>query len=1108
MLFAKIAHFLFFAAYLEEVLLTLMGYREPGALSATTSLYLVGRTATKTLPKVYKLVDNGVADFKVQSSLGPWLRGEWPTMELEGSRFQFLLNPFPFLSTSARTDLSLYVMAWLDGVTPTSSWSAKAPVHAYNAGLSAGAPTTALLPQATPSRPPSSAVPEELDPVEDASPAPSVPAASTPDVWVPTDPPTHSTSVTPAHTNGVSMSVSESVAPLSPLSSAEPDCPVVAPVPTVAATVQPPAEQAIYAQLESTERVDGYAVVWFDIVRAFKHGWALCLVVLSIVVQVLVTVCLHRYYAQRCRQGEQEDDSGASSTEEIVELRLQLDGLRAIQRVLDDLNLSPEELRSHIQTASSARKAKAPVKVSKDLVRRAKRLAQLPLDDSEADRSLEVPPSVASAAQLPSRSVIRTPPVSNASVSVIDSARLAARILKISEDIRHGEERMDRAIEELVQVAAELPQRTPARATLAEPLASREIRGNAWRDISPAHTPTDATMATKASRPTLETRKASSTAPGPKSSIPKTPADPTHNVPAPDATPAISVPNSLEAATTALAALGLMEKRDAVTFMLVQNLLSVIARHPGVTNDIQNLIYAVIQLLPKAIENSNTVGGQLFTLRKSFEDFDQKINKLLGLAENPIGLGEDAQDKLNKVLSTVEEASRRSEAAEKAAEESKTTLISFVDQQGMEKGRSWANVAGEKVEKPTKNTTTGKAQKGKRKEDGSTLPPDAIERCHRQASTILLRPINPLESKFDKMDARALTAAANRALEKAWESIKNTDFAIDRKLNIAPKIVFKTAKRMAANSLLFEMGDHTQAALISLTPLAIAFENAFEGVVCQGQLAEIFMDGAPTSFDPTIEDNVRAMEEENQLDTGSILGCSWLKPAHLRTEGQATAVLRVSLRSRDVADSLIAARATLFGERVTFRRPVEEPIRCMKCQKYGHKAGVCKARQDTCSRCAGDHRQSACPNPGKTVCANCKSDEHPSWYRKCVAYSKAVDGLSERKPENGRVFFNPSRIYAPETSGSLTDFLKAGKQKTPEAGSTRPDENSETVPHVPATIPDDPMPWTVIPPQYGNSVWGVHRQTLQRTVKMPGPSQTMAEQTSQSATSRRPHSRP
>ncbi|QRV77189.1 hypothetical protein RhiJN_05204 [Ceratobasidium sp. AG-Ba] len=481
MLYAKIAHFLFLAAYLEDALLTLIGYRDPGALSAIAPLYLVGTTATKTLPRVYKLVNNGVADFKVQSSLAPWLRGEWHTQGLEGNPFQFLINPFPFLGTGARTDLSPYATAWLDGVTPTSSWSAKAPVHAYNAGLSAGTPTTALLPQATPSRPPSSALPEELDPVVDASPAPSVPAASTPDAWALTDPsPTHSTSVIPAHTVGVSMSVSESVAPLSPLSSAEPDCPVVAPAPTVAATVQPPAEQATYGPLESTERVDSDGRAWFDIVRAFKHGWALCLVVLSIAVQVSVTVCLHRYYTQRCHQGPE-----SSSAEEIVEPRLQLEGLGAIQHMLDDFNLSPEELRSHIETASSARKAKAPVKVSKDLVRRAKRLAQLPpLDEAEADWSLEVPPSVPSAAQSSPRGRVSIPfpaPVSNVSVSVIDSAKLAARILKISEDIRHGEERMDRAIDELVQVAAELPQRTPARTTPAGPLASREIRRNARR---------------------------------------------------------------------------------------------------------------------------------------------------------------------------------------------------------------------------------------------------------------------------------------------------------------------------------------------------------------------------------------------------------------------------------------------------------------------------------------------------------------------------------------------------------------------------------------------------------------------------------------------------
>ncbi|QRV81763.1 Reverse transcriptase from transposon X-element protein [Ceratobasidium sp. AG-Ba] len=580
-------------------------------------------------------------------------------------------------------------------------------------------------------------------------------------------------------------------------------------------------------------------------------------------------------------------------------------------------------------------------------------------------------------------------------------------------------------------------------------------------------------MASKANKPTLDTRKASLTAPGLKSSIPKTPVDSTCNVPTPDATPAYSAPNNLEAAITMLSFQGLMEKRDAITMMLVQNLLSAIARQPGITNLVQNLIYAVALLLPKATDNSNTVAGQLLAMRKTIDDFDKKVDKLLGLAENPVGLGEDAQDKLNKVLSTVEEVSRRAEATEKAAEESKTTLITFVDQQGIDKGRSWANVVGDQMSKPTTtNPTAGKAQKGKKKESGLTLPPDAIERCHHQASTILLRPINPLEAKFDKMDARALTSAANRALEKAWESIKNSDFAKDRDLKFLPKIVFKTAKRTASNSLLFELGDHTQAALISLSPFAIAFENAFAGVVCQGQLAEVFMDGAPTSFDPTIEDNVRAIEEENQLDTGSILGCSWLKPAHLRTEGQATAVLRVSFRSRDTADNLIATRATLFGEKVTFRRPIDEPIRCMKCQKYGHKAGSCKARQDTCSRCAGDHRQSACPNPGKTVCANCKSDEHPSWYRKCEAYAKAVQGLDERRPENGRVFFDPTRIHKPEATGKLTDFIKTGSRKTPEPGRVALENNEEAAPTAQAVAPESALKWSVIPPRYEGSVWG------------------------------------
>ncbi|QRV96415.1 hypothetical protein RhiJN_24433 [Ceratobasidium sp. AG-Ba] len=410
-------------------------------------------------------------------------------------------------------------------------------------------------------------------------------------------------------------------------------------------------------------------------------------------------------------------------------------------------------------------------------------------------------------------------------------------------------------------------------------------------------------MASKATKLTLDTRKTSSSGLGAKSALPKTPIDPTANVPIPDATPATPAPKSLKAAITLLSLDGLMGKKDAVTMMLVQNLLNTIARQPSVTTRTQNLIYAVVQLLPKAIDNSNTVLGQLLNMRKTLDRFEKKVDKILNLAENPVGLGEDAQEKLNKVLSTMEEVSRRSEATEKAAEESKTTLITFVDQQGMEKGRSWAKVAGGKATNPpTANAQPGKPQNNKEKGKVGVLPPDAIKRCHQQARTILLQPINPQESRFDKLDARALTTTAGRALEKAWESIKNSDVAKDRDLKIIPKIVFKTAKRTASNSLLFELGDHTQAALISLAPFAIAFENAFEGVVCQGQQAEVFVDGAPISFDPTIEDNIRELEGKNFLDTGSILGCSWLKPEHLRAEGQSTAVLRVSLRSSAKTD--------------------------------------------------------------------------------------------------------------------------------------------------------------------------------------------------------------
>ncbi|QRV81564.1 hypothetical protein RhiJN_09579 [Ceratobasidium sp. AG-Ba] len=504
MLLVRITHFIVFAASLQNSLLNLLGFGCCEELCAVTSLYVVTSTATGTLTRVYELADNYVANHMVQLSLAPWLHDDWPVRGPEGNPFRFLLDAYPFLDTGARTEPSPYATRWLDGVTPTSSLSALAPVHAYNAGLSASAPSTGLVPLPTPSQLPSSVVDDDLDLVSDADPAPPVPAATTPtppDEWAFDGPlSTHPTGVPPAHTSGVSTSVSEEVlAPLLPLSSAGADYPVATPAPTVAATAESFAEQADPGPLEVVHHPEGYGSPRSGTRLAFGHGWALSLAV-SIVVQILVTVYAYRYYAPRCRHGpDGKQDligethsafsgSEASSEEQTAQEHLRIEGLEDIPRILDEHGLSVEDLRAHIEMATRARRVSVRQtghQAAEDTARGQTRQAQVPsLDVSvKAHGSAGTPSAADSQTGMCPQSVIRAPAsTGRPELSHIDSVILADRILKISEDIRQGEERFGEALDELAQVAREYPRRTPSPPSPAGPSNWREIQANARRD--------------------------------------------------------------------------------------------------------------------------------------------------------------------------------------------------------------------------------------------------------------------------------------------------------------------------------------------------------------------------------------------------------------------------------------------------------------------------------------------------------------------------------------------------------------------------------------------------------------------------------------------------
>ena len=80
------------------------------------------------------------------------------------------------------------------------------------------------------------------------------------------------------------------------------------------------------------------------------------------------------------------------------------------------------------------------------------------------------------------------------------------------------------------------------------------------------------------------------------------------------------------------------------------------------------------------------------------------------------------------------------------------------------------------------------------------------------------------------------------------------------------------------------------------------------------------------------------------------------------------------------------------------RRQVKEyipqPMRCTRCQAFGHREGNCR-RQVRCVRCGNAHKMEDCPikdKPEEAVCVNCKG-RHSAAYKGCSKYQEVSQTL-------------------------------------------------------------------------------------------------------------------
>ncbi|KAF8803183.1 hypothetical protein BYT27DRAFT_7030869, partial [Phlegmacium glaucopus] len=94
-------------------------------------------------------------------------------------------------------------------------------------------------------------------------------------------------------------------------------------------------------------------------------------------------------------------------------------------------------------------------------------------------------------------------------------------------------------------------------------------------------------------------------------------------------------------------------------------------------------------------------------------------------------------------------------------------------------------------------------------------------------------------------------------------------------------------------------------------------------------------------FDPKDANCISDLESSNNLLPGSISSATWLKCNLLKrtdrhSPNQKVATLKVVCSSPETANHLLCEKFFIEGQAIIAHKDLHEPLRCNKCQMFGH----------------------------------------------------------------------------------------------------------------------------------------------------------------------------